>query len=220
MNSSHIIFLVALLCLVWNCKKEVPESNSSENIAQNNKNSVLKSGDIIFHASLSDQSKAIKKATNSSYTHCGLIFQNGTEYLVLEAVQPVKLTPLKVWIENGEYGHYVVKRLKDSEKYLSNDVLDEMENLGKKYLGKNYDLTFEWSDDKMYCSEIIWKIYQETIGLEIGKLQKLKEFNLNDPIVKKKLVERYGAKIPLEETVISPQAIFESELLETVTSEN
>ena len=41
-------------------------------------------------------------------------------------------------------------------------------------------------------------------------------FKLDDPAVKRKLRERYGANVPLEEPVISPVAIFESPLLETV----
>ena len=85
-------------------------------------------------------------------------------------------------------------------------------------MGKNYDLTFEWSDDKIYCSELIWKIYKRATGIEIGKLEKLSKFNLTNEAVKKKIKERYGDKIPMDEIVISPAAIFDSELLETVTS--
>ena len=49
-----------------------------------------------------------------------------------------------------------------------------MKNEGEKFKGKNYDLTFEWSDDKIYCSELIWKIYKRSTGIEIwieGSLQ-------------------------------------------------
>jgi len=82
--------------------------------------------------------------------------------------------------------------------------------------GKRYDLTFEWSDEKIFCSELIWKIYQRAAGIEIGKLEKLGDFDLTSEVVKTKMKERYGDKIPMNETVISPAAIFESELLETV----
>jgi hypothetical protein len=34
--------------------------------------------------------------------------------------------------------------------------------------------------------------------------------------IKKKMKERYGNKIPMNEIVISPAAIFDSELLQTV----
>jgi len=91
-----------------------------------------------------------------------------------------------------------------------------MKKEGEKFKGKNYDLAFEWSDDKIYCSELIWKIYQRSTGIEIGKLEKLSNFDLTNEAVKQKMKERYGDKIPTEEIVISPAAIFDSELLTTV----
>ena len=83
-----------------------------------------------------------------------------------------------------------------------------MKTEANKFIGKNYDLTFEWDDERIYCSELVYKIYKRGAGIEVGKLQKLSEFDLSNPIVKAKLVERYGTKIPLDEPVISPGAIF------------
>jgi hypothetical protein len=59
-------------------------------------------------------------------------------------------------------------------------------------------------------------MYRRTLNLEIGRRQKLREFDLTDPVVKAKLRERYGARVPLDEPVISPAAMFDSPLLETV----
>jgi len=53
----------------------------------------------------------------------------------------------------------------------------------------------------------------------VGELQKLREFNLSDPIVRAKLRERFGDNVPLEEPVISPSAMFDSTALETVGAE-
>jgi uncharacterized protein YycO len=93
-----------------------------------------------------------------------------------------------------------------------------MKREGEKFKGKNYDMTFEWSDDKMYCSELIWKVYQRATGIEIGKLEKLSAFDLTSEVVKNKMKERYGDDIPMGEKVISPAAIFDSELLIIVKS--
>lgn len=177
---------------------------------------LIKEGDIIFQTSISSQCKAIQLATHSIYSHCGIILKNGNEYYVFEAVQPVKFTRLENWIVRGNDGKYVLKRLKNSENILTREILDSMEHLASEYKGKYYDLTFEWSDDKMYCSELVWKIYKITTGLEIGKLQRLKDFDLSNEIVKDKMKERYGEKIPYDEIVISPAAIFDSELLTTI----
>ena len=91
-----------------------------------------------------------------------------------------------------------------------------MKLISNKFNGKNYDSTFEWTDKKIYCSELIWKIYYQATGIQIGKLKKLKDFDLTSLKVKQIMAKRYGVKIPLNNTVISPDDIFKSELLFTV----
>lgn len=176
----------------------------------------FQNGDIIFQTSKSGQSKAIQLATGSKYSHMGIIYEQGNDFFVYEAVQPVKLTPLNDWINRGENGHYVVKRIKNSENLLTTKTLIKMKQMGEKYAGKDYDLYFEWSDSKIYCSELVWKIYKEAIGIEIGKLEKLGDFDLTDKSVKQKLMERYGDNIPKDELVISPASMFDSDQLVTV----
>jgi len=176
----------------------------------------IQNGDLIFQTSLSGQSQAIQLATKSKYSHCGLIYKSGENYYVFEAVQPVKLTPLDKWIARGKDGKFIIKRLKNAETVLTTATLEKLKTIGDQFRGKSYDLTFEWSDEKIYCSELIWKIYQRATGLEIEKLQKLKDLDLSNQMVQSKMKERYGNRIPLNETVISPAAIFDSELLTTV----
>lgn len=181
-------------------------------------NSEFNNGDLIFQTSLSGQSKAIQLATKSKYSHCGLIYKEGNGLYVFEAVQPVKRTPLDKWIARGQNGKYVVKRLKNAEQILTHSTVKKMKKVGDSFKGKNYDSTFEWSDDNIYCSELIWKIYQRATGIEIGKLEKLSDFDLTNDVVKKKIKDRYGTNIPANEIVISPASIFDSELLITVKS--
>jgi len=181
--------------------------------------SPLKNGDIIFQTSQSSQSKAIQYATGSKFSHMGIIYLQNDKPYVYEAIQPVKLTALDKWIKRGEKGHYVVKRLKNSEHFLKPDVLSKMKRVGEKYRGKDYDLYFGWSDERIYCSELIWKIYKEAVNLEIGKLQKIKDFDLSHPLVKAKIKERYGTNVPMDQPAISPANMFNSDLLETVYSE-
>lgn len=181
-------------------------------------NDEIKNGDLIFQTSLSQQSLAIQLATKSKYSHCGLIFKDQDKFYVFEAVQPVKRTPLDNWIARGQDAKYVIKRLKNADEVLTPQTLQKLKVEGEKLSGKNYDLTFEWSDEKIYCSELIWKIYKRATGIEIGKLEKISDFDLTNPAVKKKMRERYGNKIPTDEIVISPAAIFDSPLLMTVKS--
>ncbi len=183
-----------------------------------NKGLILQNGDIIFQISKSRQSNAIQKATNSKYSHMGIIYIIDGDEFVYEAIQPVKITPIKKWINRGVNKHYVVKRLKDWKTLLTNKNLSKMKKIGEQYKGKSYDIYFEWSDERIYCSELVWKIYKNSIGVEIGDLKMLKSFNLSDPIVKKMMFERYKDKIPYNEKVISPKDMFDSDKLFTVIS--
>ena len=147
-------------------------------------------GDIIFQSSQSNQSKAVEQATKSPYSHMGIIFtKNGKPY-VFEAASKVVYTPLDNWIN--------------------------LKQVAKTFENKPYDIWFGWDDNYIYCSELVWKIYNRALKLKIGQLQTIKDFNLSSPAVKQKLKERYGNKIPYQETVISPVAMFNSPLLITV----
>jgi uncharacterized protein YycO len=209
------VYYFSLVILFFSCSTDKKENNTNT-IAKTSNEKGLQSGDLIFQTSQSSQCKAVQLATHSKYSHCGIIYKKNEQLFVYEAVQPVKLTSFNEWIKRGKDEKYAVKRLKDSENKLSPEVLKKMENAGKQYEGKDYDLFFEWSDDRIYCSELIWKIYKEGAGIEIGKLEKLKDFDLTSEPVKQKLNERYGNNVPLDETVVSPASIFNSAVLYTV----
>jgi hypothetical protein len=176
-------------------------------------------GDIVFQTSMSAQSLAIQLATGSKYSHMGIVYLRDGVPFVFEAVQPVKLTPLDDWVARGEGEHFVAKRLRDAQSVLSPATLQKMIAIGETLLGRDYDLYFEWTDDRIYCSELVWKVYDRGAGIDIGELQTMGQFDLSDPLVKAKLHERFGDNVPLEETVISPAAMFASPLLETVHDE-
>lgn len=169
-------------------------------------------GDILFQTSRSAQSVAIQKATHSPYSHVGIVlFRDGAPY-VFEAVQPVKFTRLKAWIKRGKEGRFVAKR---TRKPLSPAAVASMHRLAARYAGRPYDLTFEWSNKRMYCSELVWKLYRGA-GITLTPLSRLGSFDLGDAVVKKIMKQRYGDRVPLDEPVIAPSALFDSPLLVTV----
>ena len=176
---------------------------------------VLQEGDIVFRNEAGNFSKAIQLATHSPYNHVGMIFMRKGKPYVLEAVGPVKFTSLDRWWIDG---HCAAKRLKKAKAILTPEVLRKMEALAEKYLGKKYSFTFAWSEESFYCSGLVWKIYHDTTGLELGKFRKLKEFDLSSPLVKRELKKKYGALIPLDLKVISPADMFQSDLLVPVES--
>lgn len=173
-------------------------------------------GDIIFQETNSEQAKAIKLATKSKYTHVGVVMKYKDELMVLEAIGPVIKTPISKFINRGIGKKYKVKRLKNRDEIFTKENQDKFILEGEKYFGKPYDIYFGWSNDKIYCSELIWKIYKSVFNLEVGKLGRLKDFDLSSFAVKFLMFKRYGFKIPYNETVIPPSSMFDSELLKEV----
>lgn len=177
--------------------------------------SKLKTGDIIFITNQGGQGKAIQLATKSKYTHVGVVFvENGVVY-VYHAVEPVTKSTFKDFLKYSEDKKYVVKRLKN-QAVLNDKTSEQMQAMATGLLNKHYDIYFDWKDNEWYCSEFVWKLYNRNYKIEIGKLRPLKDFDLSSKEVQYIMKKRYGANIPYDEPMISPQDIFDSELLETV----
>lgn len=176
----------------------------------------LQDGDLIFHTSRSAQSQAIQQATGSTLSHMGIILMRRGQPYVFEAVSTVRYTPLDKWIARGVDHHYVVKRLRHADSLLTPAAMKQLRGQANGFAGRPYDTMFEWSDDRLYCSELVWKLYDRALGIRIGERQKIAEFRLAAPAVHAKLRERYGALIPTDRLVISPQAMAASPLLITV----
>lgn len=192
------------------------ERSAARIAARLERDSLLREGDILFQTSRSRQSRAVQDATRSEWSHCGIVVRRDGKWMVFEAVQPVKATPLAEWIARGKANRFALKRLKESVRKLSPDDLARMESEGRRFSGKPYDALFGWGDDRIYCSELIWKIYHRALGVEVGAAQKLAEFDLDAPSVKALMAKRYGKNAPLEDSVVSPVAIYRSPNLESV----
>lgn len=134
-----IIIFISLTFLIWSgfyAKRKLYDSKHRLEIARTEiqdlkEDNELKDGDIIFQTSLSLQSKAIQFATDSKYSHCGIIFKNKGKYYVYEAIQPVKQTPLDKWIERGKDGKFVTKRLINGDRILTADKIEKMKQIGQ-----------------------------------------------------------------------------------------
>ncbi|MEW5797294.1 MAG: YiiX family permuted papain-like enzyme [Candidatus Zixiibacteriota bacterium] len=177
-----------------------------------------KPGDIVFQDLNSPQAQAVKLATGSQYTHCGIIFEQDNNFVVYEAVGPTRVIPLQDWIRQGVKGHFVARRIDTLLAHLTDESLARMRQVGESHLGKPYDPVFNWSDSQMYCSELVWKIYRDGLGLELAPLRKLGGYQIEHPAVRQKLRERYGDSIPLQEPVIAPADLMASERLKQVYS--
>jgi Permuted papain-like amidase enzyme, YaeF/YiiX, C92 family len=191
----------------------------------------LKNGDIIFQTSRSSQSTAILAASRSLYTHMGIV-QIGTDgkVSVVEAVGPVKSTPIDEWMKRGLGQRIAVKRMKGLSTEAANNVL----SAAHRYDGLPYDIFFLPAKDEIYCSELVRLAFDEGAGLALGQWQQVKALRL-DNIAARKLIERRWRKHPLcqpaeagtfescyakiiEQSLVTPASIAADSKLELVYS--
>ena len=167
----------------------------------------VKEGDVIFQTSQSQQSRLIQIATRSRISHCGIIvMKNGKPY-VLETLKTLVVTPLDKFIARGEGGKYWLKRSKKENVKIEYG----------SYLGKPYDLAFKFDNGKFYCSELIYDIYKNQLGIELCKTKKVSDY-LMIGIDKLPQIEKVMKKrgITMEQYAVAPVDIFESDYLEDV----
>ncbi|UOF02203.1 YiiX/YebB-like N1pC/P60 family cysteine hydrolase [Bdellovibrio reynosensis] len=162
-------------------------------------------GDIIFHESQGVQSKAIQEATGSKWTHVGMLFYKEGQWQVAEAVQPVRFTSLSSFISRGKNKAYRIYRVPGLTSENRKDLRLQL----APFVGADYDIYFEWTDDLIYCSELVYKVFKKATGIEVGHVQKFRDLNLGGPYVKaliKNRLENTGRELDLNEPIITPVA--------------
>ncbi len=171
----------------------------------------LREGDIVFSSSARGQGEAIIAATGSPYTHCGIVFEKDGALMVLEAVQPVRVTPLRDFIAHGDPAHFIAKRLR---RPVAPADYREARSWAARQVGRDYDIRFGWGDDRLYCSELVWKIFQKA-GVELCAPRRFRDYQLERPAVRKIIEERFGGmeRVPMDEKVVAPSDLAASALL-------
>lgn len=170
-------------------------------------------GDIILHTSTSTQSKLIQVVTRSPYSHVGIVYiQKGTP-MVFEASSTVRLTPLAAWVARGVDNQYRVLR---TTKPLTAAQLQSMQTVGEAFSGKAYDTPFRWSDDTMYCSELVWKIYARGAGITLVEPQLMQDYSGLTAEAEAEMKRRWGSEDFRKELVVAPSDLLDSPSLQTV----
>jgi len=174
-------------------------------------------GDLVFHQSQSSQSAAIRAVTGSNYTHVGMVFTHEGSMQVIEAVEPVKWTPIDDWISRGAGGIFLVYRLRDTE-VLNSETVGGLKQAAESYIGDHYDLLFEWSDDKSYCSELVYKAYKSAVQLELGNLVPLSSLDLSSAVAQELIERRVQGNLDLDQVLVTPASMLQDSDLTLVYS--
>jgi len=150
---------------------------------------LLVTGDIIFRKGISLVSRMVLLADGTSpYSHTGIIYRNGDSLLVIHSVPAenkdendiVKAETIEEFLLIDRAEAVAVYRLKEEfteEKILTLSQFILFHSSNSTPFDDSFDLE---NDEKLYCTELIWKAYlQAGIDLIDSKFD-----NLNLPIVK------------------------------------
>ncbi|MBX7208646.1 MAG: hypothetical protein K1X78_10060 [Verrucomicrobiaceae bacterium] len=159
-------------------------------------------GDVVFqslpHNPVID---AIEGCTASPYSHCGIVVKNDTGWLVLEAVGPVKETPLRNWVLQGRKWEFSVCRLKPAYQ----PKIEAMVSAAREFKGRPYDIQYEFDDAKIYCSELIFKAFRKAAGEPLGATCKLGDLNW---MPHQRVIRQItGGTLPLDREMITPREL-------------
>ncbi len=159
-------------------------------------------GDIIFHQATGELPEVISGVTGSPINHCGMIILQGEQVMVIEASIIVEMTPVDEWIRRGNNQHFALLR----SRKIPGDKFPLIVDEAKKFLGLPYDFQYELSDEKIYCSELIYKAYQRGAGVKTGKIQRLGDLDYKGH---EEFIERLvEGLVPLERELITPMSIY------------
>lgn len=180
----------------------------------------FQTGDIIFQVAENDNAEIVSKISGSPYNHCGIIKQSADgQIYVIEATVNVTKTPLDIWISRGKGYHYRIARYVDMDQILQDSsLLQNASAVGRDYLGSEYDVYFDWSNDKLYAAELVYKVFNEGWNVSLAEPLVFADLDFTNPDITAQLVQNYGSTLPMDMPVVTPQLLLESPVLNTVFS--
>jgi len=173
-------------------------------------------GDVIFQSlPYGPVVWAIEGVTKSPYSHCGIVGQRDGQWLVYEAIGTVHITPLKNFLWRGRGGGFAVYRLGAEHR----QHIPETLRCCEKYLGRPYDIRYRMDDEKIYCSELIYKAFRDaTGGQQLGELVHFGDMNWGPYDVLIRQIE--GGPVPVDREMITPRDLAKARQLQPVFSHN
>lgn len=118
--------------------------------------------------------RAVKGVSASAWCHCGVVDSVNGRWVVHEAVgSGVQTTPLVHFLLRGDEPRFAVYRLTDQFQHQA--IMFAKNCL--QYLGRPYDSKYELDDEKIYCSELVYKAYLSATGDALVTTQQLGDLN-------------------------------------------
>jgi hypothetical protein len=134
------------------------------------------------------------------------------QWVVCEAVgSGVRYTPLTYFLMRGDKISFAVYRLQNEFQHHATKFAQSC----LTYLGRPYDIKYELDDEKIYCSELVYKAYRDATGDTLGIVERFGDLNwrgFEDDI------RHYNGpgEIPVDREIVTPVSLTKSSQLQKV----
>lgn len=178
-----------LFFFLWACER--PSTNSAEAIAYANRfyaqvdsvKPLVSHGDLIFRNGTDEVSAAARSMNriDTSYSHCGLVLvENDTPFVYhmigghFNPSQKLRRDLIDSFLVPGETDRFAIYRYDLAKR--QTDSLSAVVNYHYR-TGLEFDLYFNFlSDDKMYCSEFVFKCLNRALSDSLSQVVKAREW--------------------------------------------
>jgi hypothetical protein len=168
-------------------------------------------GDILFQSLPREELvDAIEGITESPWSHCGVLARRNDKWVVVEALGVVRETPLHLWVARGRGGRFAIYRVKD----LGPEQVESVKRSLDGFLGLPYDFSYAPDDREIYCSELVYKSFENGTALRLGEWERLGDLRWQpfEPFIR----SMENGDLPLDRRMITPVALTRSAFVHPV----
>lgn len=187
-------------------------------MTQNQLIDLIRPGDIIFIRVANFLYRRVSIATDCWTTHVGVIHshQNG-EWQVAESTFPfAKLGPLSAFIKRSENSQFAIRRL---PRTLSDEEVGRIRVAAERRMGRWYDARFDFDQGGLYCSKLVYEVFQEALGIPIGEVETFEQLLNRNPHAPQSFWRWWFlGRIPWQQRTVTPASQWRAEDLLTVGS--
>jgi hypothetical protein len=144
---------------------------------------LARNGDLVFRNGIDDVSRAARSMNrfDTSYSHCGILFRENDSLFVYHAIgghynpsQKLRRDPIDSFVFPPESDRLAIYRYE-----LDIDQTDSLRKVVTAHYsnGLKFDLYFDFlSDEKMYCSEFVFKCLNQSLSGSLSSIIQAREW--------------------------------------------
>ncbi|MFH1851948.1 MAG: YiiX/YebB-like N1pC/P60 family cysteine hydrolase [Candidatus Neomarinimicrobiota bacterium] len=171
----------------------------------------LKTGDLIF---LRANRSEFWKAAGNRFGNIGIVMDNRGKQQVLSVNNNVRFIAIDEFTARKRFE---VRRLLNYDQYLHPGAIREIHMIAKRLLNTPEDRELAWDNSKFYSAELVWKVYYELLMMvELSKPGISSDIDWTKPAIRNYMNQYMNGQVPKIQTLILPDALYSSKLLETV----